>query len=345
MAKRILWICFHHTHRYEEVNLLLDAGHEVIPIVDPPNEVQGLAWKRNNTLPPDVLHSLRKIDLSVNFESMRFNRRPNASDKALINKHIDYILLASFIPEVPDLLKWFKGKIIFRAFGHGDINSYTAICRSFKINLDVFNNDRYIWCPIANSLDKAENPKLIKNRLTIVPAVSRRRLTPWKREKSHRVVCNTISRIQTVGYYQQVYNSYIKKYGNLPLMILGKNKKNSKDQRIVGNLEHRAYYEKMSTARVMLYHTNNPYHLHYHPIEALAMGIPTLYHSNSMLAHYAREAGIEPPGVYNNPQHAVELAKKCLNDIDFAVALSERQKVFPDKLISKDRAVEAMKTL
>jgi len=344
MSKRVLWICYHYTHRYEEVNLLLDAGHEVIPIIDPPNEVPGLNWKKNNTLPEQALQAIRKIDLSIHFEHMRFNRRLTPRDKKLINQHIDIIMIASFIPEVAEFLKWFNGKVVFRAFGHGNLNSYTAICHSFKLNLDVFKNNNYIWCPISSSLDKAESAKITRNMVVVVPAVSRQRLSKWHAKKSKKIVCNTISRIQTVNYYKQVYTAYVKKYGSLPLMILGKNKKSS-DPRIVGNLNHKAYYDKMASARVVLYQTDNPYHLHYHPIEALAMGVPTLYHQNSMLAYFAKEAGVPAPGMYSTQAQALNLARQCLNDIDFAIELSKRQRIFPNKLISRERALEALKKL
>ena len=60
----------------------------------------------------------------------------------------------------------------------------------------------------------------------------------------------------------------------------------------------------------MYYHGIEPRHLHYHPIEGIFMGIPIIFHKESLLSKYLKNS----PGMCNSINEAKEKINKILND-------------------------------
>src|SRR5262245_9835366 len=104
--KRILWLCTHRTHWREELTLLLEAGHEVVPArlghrLYPAEERPGdpyyvEAWRQRCTLPASEVERLRAVNW--------FHETP-ADVVRLAREAFDAVVVTSF----PDTLRLVAG--------------------------------------------------------------------------------------------------------------------------------------------------------------------------------------------------------------------------------------------
>ena len=78
----------------------------------------------------------------------------------------------------------------------------------------------------------------------------------------------------------------------------------------------------MSECKLMYYHSTEPRHLHYHPIEALIIGLPVLFHKESLLNSFLMNS----PGKCNdiNEVHA-KIDRILNNDVAFINKIKKEQ--------------------
>jgi hypothetical protein len=170
----------------------------------------------------------------------------------------------------------------------------------------------------------------------------------WDGPTSRPTLIETIPRINKQDYYRNIYDHYISQYGQLPLEILGGGNEVAGgeigDPRIVGPTKDDEYFRRIRTARLCIYHGDTPYHVHYHPIEFMAVGTPVLFHVDSALAEEARafdltEAELDGMGMYHNAEHARQKAAAALRDWRVAQAISEQQRFFMNVVFNRDRVL------
>jgi len=94
------------------------------------------------------------------------------------------------------------------------------------------------------------------------------------------------SKIGKCPYYTGIYETFNKNLGGFEFTILGKNNEKmvDTDHRIKNNLPDDQYYQQFSTHLAMYYHSTEERHLHYHPLEAIVIGLPIIFHDNSLLS-------------------------------------------------------------
>ena len=354
---RILWICSHRTHRYEELSLLLRAGAEVVPIaIDNPDFPNALDdeenadplypdWRKSLMMPEDIAMRLRAIDY------YNQNRFLSVEEKQLINKWFDVVLVASFTEIAESFLNWFSGYVILRAFGG---YPYSGILKPLtyrghrRLN-KIAHSAKFIWCPIIPYLTAVEDARVTRSEVLIPPCVSRDRYPcEWLGTQSQPYICEVISLIER--YRSAVYRDYCDSFGELPLKIFGQNEKTrilENDSNVVGTLPDSEYYSQLATCRAMLYlGLDNKYHLHYHVLEAVMMKVPIIFFSNGSIAHIARYYGLSDEqlarmGMCQSRSQAVDLAKKCLFELEFALQLSQNQEKLRE-LFSSERVFHAV---
>jgi hypothetical protein len=274
----------------------------------------------------------------------------SGSEIDLLNEHVDAIYVTVLPHIAAKLSECFRGSVIFRPFGHGYLQTYSEIAKNYGVvDLDVIRaQDNFIWCPILSALQEVEHAGLWKTPVLLGGFVSPERIggRRWKAEHSTPVVLETIPRLGN-KYYRKIYDEFVREFGSLPLQILGNNLPKGgelEDPRVVGHLSDADYYDHIASARVSIYHGDSPYHLHYHPLEFAAAGVPVLFHVTSAIAMEARdrdvsETELSEMGMYRNADEARLLAELALKDVSFALELSERQRYFTDDLFSRQRAL------
>jgi glycosyltransferase involved in cell wall biosynthesis len=347
--KRILLICQHDVFNYEETRLLTKVGFEVIipTINDQPLKVYG-----KSTLDKKVINNLKRINFSADWFNLKLDKSLQIKDQTLLNEHIDIIVVTVLLREIPTLLAWFKGYIVFKAWGYEDLHmTYTNRCNHFNINLNTFLNPKYIWSDISETIRLPEDKRLYNKALSIIPYVSQERVpsTRWKAHASQAVCCNIISQISTNPYNANLYEQHKQLFKKIPLKIFGNNHVSAltaaqtSNPEIIGFLDTTNYYDQLRSCRVMFYHTANPHHLHYHPIEALALGLPVLFHKDSIIAVEARKLlgeNLKELGCYTDYNEALSLIKRCLDKTEFALDLSLKQRPLTKEVFTKERALK-----
>lgn len=336
---RILWYCPHETHMKEEVKLLVDAGAEVIPLNTKPTLCESNSFWYDKCSMPE--YAVNAIQTSYQ----------NAIGVKLINEYIDCVWIASN----PDLLKYylynFNKNIVYRVFGDTRRNVYTDCTSEIVFTNELLN--KYIFSPISKTLSDAEDGMIKSNNHILEVFVSKDRLSKykWKAENSNKVMCEVLSRLE-VPFYKALYDKLNAYYPEYPKVILGLNQKNTfGDPNVFGNCDDDTYYNMMAICRVLVYMGETNLHLHYHPLEAMTIGVPVLYYAGSLIAEECRMKGFNNEyqknnfGMYSTVAESKELINKCFNDISFAMAISENQKTIMNTVFGREKALQQAKNI
>jgi hypothetical protein len=337
---RVLWLFRHRTARYEEVSALLRAGAEVVPIAgafsDFPNALElpeaedpwYPRWRERCTIPEDELEVLRNHD---------YYARPDvlpAGVRAALDRWIDVVWVGTFTRVALGLLRGYAGHVVLRPYGG---YPYTGVLGPWPLRSGALDrlaaSDRFLFCPALPYQYLLEDPRLTRGEVFLPACVSPDRLAHrWAGARSEPVACEAIS---LIGRYRaSLYAEFLRDFGALPLRVFGQNPPGGPtgdDPRVVGTLGDDAYHAGIAACRLMLYRgLGSKYHLHYHALEALMMGVPVVFFSSSALAHVALHAGLDREelralGMCDAATEATALAQRLLGDVAEAERLADRQ--------------------
>jgi hypothetical protein len=365
---RIFWSCTHIALRYEEVPAAIDAGFEVIPSIgsmlhlpyeerfDDENMSLYPDWRLHCTLPSNVLECLRRVQ----FDNLS---PPTLSQQEidLFNKYIDVIFIPSMPASVKYALSWFKGVVVFRVFGRiADFNSYSELCEGRSIDLkNYIRADNFVLAPIFSNLADIEDYWLKLNVLVIRSCVSFSRIPfAWKRNESLPYVSTMIKRgVEANSTGKQRLDNLITSVGdNILCKILGKQWPAdiaflSENYKFSGFLQHEDFFNDIANSRVFVYIGDDPYHLHFTPLEAISMGVPVLFHCNSPLCQelirdgVIAEEEINDIGAYNSYEEIYHVLNRHFNDFDYLSNLSNNQKIIVERVFNKKSVVESYRRL
>lgn len=353
----MLWGCPHLVLRYEEVPLFIEAGAEVIPgfgdrnllafdrnYDDESNELYP-NWRSYCSLPTHIVEKIRRIRIDT----------PTEEEVAFMNKWVDAIYIASFPDLVSKVLKWYKGIVVFRVFG--GFKSYAEICQIEDVDLSAFEQtkDRYIWSPILKSLSSIEDVRLVQNETYIPAFVSRERLPfKWMREDSDRIISTAIPYIHHSELLYSIFRMFADAFTGIDFVVLGKNDKSSKHcehPSILGNVDFNTLWSRLCRSRLFCYGGYmTPYHLHFTPLEAITIGVPTLFLKQSGLTSEALEYGLRDEelrnlGMCDDLKEMRSRSEQLMDNLD---QLNELQQMQHERLLpvfSRNRALDNARSL
>ncbi len=357
----LLWCSSHTTLSHEEIPLYLQTGFRIVPLLTDMStfsyqpSLDSLLcndWKATVGLPTDVVHRLQALPI---FGNSGLNPISNETLE-LLNEYVD-IAYITVLPNLAiQLTECFNGSVVFRTFGHGALNTYSRIAKALGADLTkLAASNNYVWCPILSTLQDVEEAPMWSNPVHVGCFVTPSRLgsATWNAEDSKRVVIETIPRINKQPYYRDIFHKYARDFGELPIRILGGNEVlggELNDTRIAGTLSNGEYHREISTARISIYHGTSPFHLHYHPLEYMTLGVPVLFHVDSAIAAETRAFGLnerelQELGMYRDALEAVALAHAALDDVSVAHGLSQRQKFIVREVFSREKVVHQARWL
>ncbi len=252
----------------------------------------------------------------------------------IINANFKYIFITLLTEGalLRQLIEKFEGVIYYRFFGLDSDKSYVPVVKryaspkvkyifsypeilQFEKRLGAFFNDNNS-CAIPLGLSNALIAKL---RNTYAPE-----------NKAIAFIC---SRIDPKGcpYYFKIYQNFINAFQDYEYIIFGKNNGAvSANKNIRNNLPDNGYYTSISRCMCMYYHGKEPRHLHYHPLEAIIMGIPIIFHQESLLSSYL-------PNSPGRCQSMIEIKDRInrikQNDSDLIKRILDEQKTGYQRLI------------
>tara|TARA_B100000212_G_scaffold331709_1_gene299227 strand:+ start:112 stop:1722 length:1611 start_codon:yes stop_codon:yes gene_type:complete len=360
---RLLYVYAHRTSRYQEVNALLSAGLEVIPIkslcwhqcgnngivydTDYDNSSDPLYpnWEKYCTLPTNISHTLRATSLLDDEISPDFKR--------LINKYIDAIYwLANPVDEVVKIKKWFKGKMLLRLFGYNDNHhslTKQILDAGHKVS-DIFDEKTY-YLPSATPL-VLEDKKILKRMMMFHINVDPIRLNyQWLGDSSLKRVSMCIPYTNESDYLREIKKEFISKIKH-QTVLLGKgsdknDKSNLENVDVPGYISTNKFYQIISNSRCFIETgINNPFHTRFTAIEASLIGLPVLMLDSCGIAHaikdYLQLNAVSEIKVFRGIFNSIDDINKFLNlNIDNTQLLSEiarTQYSILSKIYSKERS-------
>ena len=342
---RVLWICNHATLMDVECRLLQKLGFEVfVPKILGDNRSSTISYDfdKNLTVPADVLHALNQFDF--------YHKEWSSDMAAIVNKYFAFCV--NVYPAIFNVVKSFKGKVVLRAFGYQSNVNYeqTTIEENAKIK-----GIRHKFKPREIVYDNEMMRQLYKIRKRFYLGVAYRQIIPnetpffqkrsvflplgmpqsiWKNENTWvgggdkiMFVCPSIEN----PYYNDIYNSFKKNFGDLPHLIFGaQSREYPDDKSIVGFLGRSEFDKYMQTLPVMFYHSTEPRHLHYHPLEAICYGMPVIFMAGGILQDFG---GNDQPGLCHTLADAHDKLSRILNgDTDLIASILSHQKKILDEV-------------
>jgi hypothetical protein len=107
--------------------------------------------------------------------------------------------------------------------------------------------------------------------------------------------------IDQIDYYRRIYLAFKEACGDIPHWIAGRQDLNgvetpltTQDPSILGYISREHLDGLISTCVCMFYHSQEPRHLHYHPLEAIAAGQPLIFMAGGLLESLG---GRDQPGL------------------------------------------------
>lgn len=335
--RRILWLLNHTTLREFEVPLLQKLGFEVfVPKILPNNDANG----------SDSITYEHDKSLSISAQELAILNTINFYDGIYSNETLDIlnqkfnIVIFGFFPQMFEaLIKNFQGKLLLRVFGLAGEARYEDIISAIlgrRFLSAIKKIAQRFW--VAQAYDEISHNErnIFKTRSVTLPLglpqANDVNKTQWQGDLNQIFfVCPRIN--SSPAYYGKIYQQFKKEFSNFPYVICGAQPIAVTDPNVQGFLTRQKYDELMQKCKVMFYHSQEPRHLHYHPLEAITIGMPLIYMKGGMLESLG---GKQQPGLCSNFAEARQKIRRVLkNDQPFIKHLLTTQVKLLDKFDAK----------
>lgn len=326
--KRVLWILNHMTLKDFEVPLLIDLGFEVFV----PKKVPHSAAECSVTISYNYDYTLTissdELEILNNFNF--YDDKIDPIIKKIINKNFAVAIFPFYIETTTQLVEHFEGLLILRPFGLANNFTYTQITEQFfpKGFLKKLNSIRYrFWFGQAyENLSEIEHG-IYKEKAIYLPIGIPEQFYKYENQwlgndKKILFVCPKIKTSQ--AYYGKIYQDFKLNFGDLPYIVAGNQPDPVNEANVLGFVDQEEYIKLFLNNKVMFYHSQEKYHLHYHPLEAIVYGMPVIFMAGGLLQFIG---GDDQPGLCKSIQQAREKILRIFNnDLDLISEIKTRQK-------------------
>lgn len=331
---RCMFICSHQTLLNFEVPILFKSNCEVYVVKKLDNlDKKYLTVKQNINILEyfDSLLTIPKEDLDkLNNEDWYNNNTKSNELLTILNNYFDFIICTLLTDGnfLSQLKNSFKGKICFRFFGREHPYNYDFFFKN--ININDSKKFQY-WFSYEEVLDwEFKNHQLIKkDNCFIVPigyseTFIDNYFDSWK--PTNNKICFICSKVNVCSYYTNIYNTFEQNFLEFikedKVNVLGCNNYINKTY-FKNDLNNDDFFNEIKCSSVMYYHSKEPRHLHYHPFEGVIIGIPIIFHSESLLSSFLPNS----PGKCDSLNEVKEKIQLVLNnDSSFISSVLKSQK-------------------
>jgi glycosyltransferase involved in cell wall biosynthesis len=281
---RVLWLLNHTTLRHFEVDQLQKIGISEIFIpknfpYDEGNLSASVTYELDETLTllPDEVSLLNDQDWYGTTKQEVWD---------LVNRHFDIAFIGFFPNQIVSVCRNFKGAIVLRAFGLGGEETYSKLIRKIggpSLQSSILTAGKRFWFGMGYAHLADGEDSFIADRAVFMPVGLRRGdlLNEWIGED--RAIFFVCPRIGSSPYFKRVYESFLETFRGLPYRIGGAQPIAVNDPNVCGFLSHQQYSTIMRQSRVMFYHSQEANLIHYHPFEAIRVGMPLIFMAGGML--------------------------------------------------------------
>lgn len=211
----------------------------------------------------------------------------------ILNKYFGVIFITPVLKGkiVNKLSQSFEGKIFYRFFGVDSDRSYYKALKTYDIDLEKLSERvQYIFSyQEIIDFEFSKNNVFNPHNSFFVPLGIPDAFFENYENTYHPIEPRfvfVVSNVDIVEYYYDIYDNFNTLCKDFNFIILGKNNDEieKKDFRFRNQLPDKEYFKAMRESIAMYYHSREPRHVHYHPLEALVIGLPVIFYSDSLLA-------------------------------------------------------------
>jgi hypothetical protein len=273
---RIAYLSTHPGLVYGEVRLLKEMGHEIyLPIVN--KQIEEVEAHRNIQLSEEKMRSLDSYN--------PFSENISNEIIDIFVKEFDmYFVTGLSIPFVLSIASHTQKPFLIRIFGRESNHNYNFITSKIK----HFPN---VWCGMAYEEMLEVEPEHTRHKFIYLPLPENYSFDSLRNthKNTTRKLMFVCSYIDESSYYKNIYLDFKKNFGDLPHAIYGRQcifENNSlkelgtivkSDANIYPNCPAKEYQKAFQEYSVLFYHSVESRHVHYHPIEAVTVGMPVVF--------------------------------------------------------------------
>lgn len=330
---RVAWLINHTTLRAFEVPLIRSLGLEVYSSKVIPDHTDFMSGSvdysddEDSTLPAWALDLLNRHNF--------YEKAVTPEVLEVINGYFGTVISNYFGPNLASLVKGYTGRMVVRVFGREHPNNYSgymSACCGRDYWENVWRMGERFWLGACYETIPDIEETLLRQRTLYLPlGMPEAAFRPghtWRGSKPRILfVCPRIN--TEPPYYLRIYRAFKEAFGDLPHVIAGRQPTPVDDGHVTGALDEDAYRHLFDESRVMFYHSREPRHLHYHPLEAIARGMPVVYMRGGVLEQYG---GSDQPGACETLAEAREKVERLLaGDEELAARIVAAQDVLIER--------------
>lgn len=287
----------------------------------------------NLTIPPEALEILNKAD---------WYEGPDRKAWEVANAYFDMAFFILFnVRGIEKMCRRFSGELLWRTYGLAGDNTYSRVLTSHPTFISAkaaFKKlgSRFWFAEGYSNLHEVEEPWLQSKTVYLPLGMSGAEdvadPTVWSGgDKRIFFVCPDI------GFnppYAEIYNEFKKQFKGFPYAIGGTQSIVVDDPNVLGYLPFEEHQKNMRHLQLMFYHSREPRHIHYHPFEAVRMGMPLIFMAGGMLD---RMGGTSLPGRARTWEEARSKVKRLLDgDEKFIQDVRRTQRILLEEMKEKN---------
>lgn len=307
---RVMWLLNHTTLRKFEVSQFNSIGiNEVFTPKKFPYDEGNLSANVDFSLDSNLTIPKRDLDL---LNSQDWYGSPSPEAWEIANRYFDVAFVAFFPDQMKSAVRNFKGAIVLRVFGHARDQKYSQLIYKYageRLVREIKSLGHRFWFGAGyDHLHEIES-NFLASRKCFLPVGLSARDTSNEWTGVNRRVFFVCPRIGSSSHFEIVYKNFKDNFGDMPHTIGGAQPVEINDPNVIGFVTRDEHERNMREHRVMFYHSQEPNHIHYHPFEAVAAGMPLVFMGGGMLD---RLGGRNLPGRCSTVDEARDKVRRIL---------------------------------
>jgi len=281
---RVLWLLNHTTLRKFEISQFRALGiEEVYTPKKFPYDEGNLSANVDFSL--DSKLSIPKAELDIlNAQDWYNSPSPEAWDVA--NRYFDVVIVGFFPEQLKSAVRNFNGAVVLRVFCLSIGHSYSQLIYKYageRLVREIKALGHRFWFGAGYEHLHQEESNFLASRNCFLPVGLATHDTSAEWTGSSARILFVCPRIGSSPYFEKVYKDFLLHFSEMPYTVGGAQPIAVEDPDVIGFVSREEHERNMRDHRVMFYHSQEPNHIHYHPFEAIAAGMPLVFMAGGLL--------------------------------------------------------------
>lgn len=309
---RVMWLLNHTSARKFEIPMLKRMGVQEFFLPksfpgDPSFRSASVDWSEDShlSIPAEDLQVLNNTDWYAGATPAAWQ---------IADRHFDIVFSTlTNAALIENAARYFKGVIVWRVFGFIQARTQYKFLRTLSPNgrarhaIEALSKRFFFGEAYSHLAD--QEPDFLRGRRIFLPLGLPDTTNAGGWEGKDARILFVRPDIALNPYYKKVYADFKRNFGDLPYLIGGAQPVAVDDPNVLGFVPREQHEQNMKQLRVMFYHSDEPCHLHYHPLEAVRSGMPLIFMGGGLLD---RMGGLGLPGRCTSVREAKEKLRRLL---------------------------------